>query len=110
MALDQFHCDGTCRSQTPGFLEQNQFVAFHRANNNGGPSSKRLCSTKIEVSSAVVAEEADEEDRDPDGVMTAVEVDESSFQETFHEFQAECRAVPIRVLPGFDRCGANGQT
>lgn len=50
--------------------------------------------------SDVVFADADKEDRDFDGVLTAAETDGSSFQREFRELKSDGRAVRVEVAAG----------
>lgn len=86
-AIDRYYRDGSDLFQIPGLSEYSQFFVLLRAKNSGRAGSSGVCSGEEEVSDAVVAEEAGEEDRDLDEVTTAAEADRSGLQRQFHELQ-----------------------
>lgn len=80
-ALDQCRHNGMDLFQAPHFAEQSQFIASFRTSNGGGARSSCALSGE-EEGSDVVAVDADKDDWDYDGVMTADEEDGTIRQGT----------------------------
>lgn len=79
-------------------------------NNSGGAGPTGIRRGEEWVSDAVVVEECDEEDWDPDAVMTAAEANGTGLRGRFCELQNECPAEQHRGARWYDCCGANGYT
>lgn len=58
-------------------MEQIQFVTLLRANNSGGAYLRGICSGEKEVSEVAVVQEADKNNWDVDGVVTATKAEKS---------------------------------
>lgn len=82
----------------PSFVEQSQFVALLSANNSGGASSSVVYNGEEEECNVFVEKEADEEDWNLDGVITAAEPDDRVPRRRFSGLQTERRAVLTEVL------------
>lgn len=99
VALGQYRHDYIDLFQSPSFVEHTQLLALVEVSSGGYPGPSGVSDCKKDVSD-VVKLEADKEDWNFDGVMTAAEASGSDLRVIFRELRTKCRAVHTEVCFG----------